>query len=196
MPRKNNKRVGEDGKTYIIPEEEEDDEIREEDLSDDEEARRRRRRRKNGEDVPARKKILSDEYAPNSIKKLRACVYCKLVLCTEQWRKNMMCPNCEDSRGLQDTTDCFESLISLILPRKSWVAEWQQMKDMIPGVYAMAISQSSEEPMGRGQDEEEMDEEDENEQSSFVEPLSSSKTSHFIQTKMEKGPKSSFKHEK
>ena len=68
MPRKNNKRVGEDGKTYIIPEEEEDDEIREEDLSDDEEARRRRRRRKNGEDVPARKKILSDEYAPNSAK--------------------------------------------------------------------------------------------------------------------------------
>ena len=51
-----------------------------------------------------------------------------------------MCPNCNDSRGLQDTTDCFESLISLILPRKSWVAEWQKMQSFIPGVYALAIS--------------------------------------------------------
>ena len=142
MPRKNNKQVGPDGKAYT-QEDNNDDVVREEDLSDDEDARRRRRRRK-GEDELGKKKVLSDEYTPASLKKLRACIYCKIVLCTEQWRKNQMCPNCPDSRGFLDTTDCFESLISLILPRKSWIAEWQEMTELIPGVYAMAVSSGVE----------------------------------------------------
>ena len=144
MPRKNKKQVGPDGKAYT--QEDTEDIIREEDLSDDEDARRRRRRRK-GEDELAKKKVLTDEYTPVSLKKLRACIYCKIVLCTEQWRKNQMCPNCPDSRGFLDTTDCFESLISLILPRKSWIANWQEMSELIPGVYAMVVASEVEDFM-------------------------------------------------
>ena len=64
------------------------------------------------------------------------------MLCPLSRSPRPVCPNCPDSRGIDDTTDCFESVISLILPKKSWVAEWQRMQNLIPGVYAMAISDS------------------------------------------------------
>ena len=149
MPKKSRPTYNEDG----TQEDREEDEFKEEDLSDDEEARRRRRRPK-GAAQPQRKRLITEEYLPNSMSKLRACVFCKLVLNLEKWRKLEVCPNCPDSRGLEDTTDCFESLISLILPRKSWVAEWQQMRDLIPALYAMAIAASPYD-LGDNSDEEE-----------------------------------------
>ncbi len=97
----------------------------ENDLSDDHDGKGRRRRKNNNADN--KKRLLTDEFTPNSLKKLRACVFCKFVLNNEKWNKLEMCPNCPDSRGILDTTDCFESVISLILPKKSWVAEWQRM---------------------------------------------------------------------
>ena len=112
------------------------------DISDDSEGRRRRRKRRGAHDANHRKLLITDQYVPNSLKRLRACVFCKLVLNVEKWNKLEMCPNCPDSRGIDDTTDCFESVISLILPKKSWVAEWQRMQNLIPGVYTMAISDS------------------------------------------------------
>ncbi len=128
----------------------EDDAFREEDLSDDSDARRRRRNRKGRHDQ--RNLLVTDQFVPGSMKRLRACVFCKLVLNQDKWRKHESCPNCPDSRGLPDTTDCFESVLSLILPRKSWVAEWQKMQDLIPGMYAMAVHAPD--------DEEDLDEDD------------------------------------
>lgn len=116
--------------------EQELDEFREEDCSDDEEQRRRRRRRGQAEQRPV---VIGDTFLPNSSKKLRACVFCKLVLNQEKWNRLGTCPNCPDSRGTADTTDCFESFISLIFPKKSWVADWQKMVHCIPGLYALAI---------------------------------------------------------
>ncbi|TNV75513.1 hypothetical protein FGO68_gene11734 [Halteria grandinella] len=164
MPKKTRK-VGADGK--LISEEqaeaeaEAQDEFKEEDLSDDEEARRRRRRR--GPAVPEKPKLISTEFVPNSMKHLRACVFCKLVLNQEKWRRYETCPNCQDSRGLKDTTDQFESLISLVLPRQSWVAECQAMKTLIPGVYAMAVQQEHfdfTQRKGAGEAGEDYDDED------------------------------------
>ena len=119
-----------------------DDLFDENNLSDDLDGKKGTRRRRKDGNAASKKKLLTDEFTPSSLKKLRACVFCKFVLNNEKWKKLEMCPNCPDSRGIDDTTDCFESVISLILPKKSWVAEWQRMQNLIPGVYAMAISDS------------------------------------------------------
>lgn len=110
------------------------------DISNDSEGKRRRRCKRGAKDADQRKKLISDEYVPNSLKKLRACLFCRLILSPDQWKKYEACPNCPDSRGFKDTTDCYESVVSLILPRKSWVAEWEKMDKRIPGLYALAIS--------------------------------------------------------
>ncbi len=132
------------GKKRLTEEEqkvaEEADAFSEGDISDDSEGRRRRRQKRGAKNAQQRKLLITDQYVPTSLKKLRACVFCKLVLNIEKWNKLEMCPNCPDSRGLQDTTDCFESVISLILPKKSWVADWSKMVNLIPGLYALAIA--------------------------------------------------------
>lgn len=118
--------------------EEDSEEFKAEDISDDEEKRRRRRNR--NKNVYQKPKIIDDTWIPSSMKRMRACIYCKLVLNQDKWGKLKQCPNCPESlAGLDETTDNFESIISLVLPMKSWVAEWQQMKNLIPGIYALAI---------------------------------------------------------
>jgi hypothetical protein len=62
---------------------EEADVFSEGDISDDSEGRRRRRRKRGDKDAQQRKKLISDEYVPNSLKKLRACLFCKLILSPE-----------------------------------------------------------------------------------------------------------------
>lgn len=76
---------------------------------------------------------------PSTKNHLRACIFCKLVLNREKWNKIDGCPNCPESRGLEHTTDCFESLLGSIFPKMSWVAKWQRMQRLIPGFYALAI---------------------------------------------------------
>ena len=84
-----------------------------------------RHRRKRNKKIPQEKKLIGDEFMPSNQKRMRACIHCKLVLDQEKWVKNKMCPNCPESEGgLAETTDNFESVISLILPMKSWVASW------------------------------------------------------------------------
>ena len=72
-------------------------------LFDEDEGRRRRRRKL--ADPNEKPKLITTDYIPNSMKRLRACLFCKLVLNVEKWRKLERCPNCEDSRGQKDTTD-------------------------------------------------------------------------------------------
>ena len=156
MPKKG-KRVylDQNGKQVTVTEEvqEDLDDFKEDDLSDDEEGNKRRRRRRLAQ-VPEKPKLVNHEFLPNSMSKLRACVFCKIVMNQEKWKKLQICPNCPDSRGELDTTDCFESLISLILPKKSWVAEWQKMQNLIPGLYAMAINISRVDSDGEFNDDE------------------------------------------
>jgi len=126
------------------------------DISDDSEGRRRRRQKRGAKNAQQRKLLITDQYMPNSLKKLRACVFCKLVLNAEKWNKLEMCPNCPDSRGPQDTTDCFESVISLILPKKSWVADWCKMVNLIPGIYALAVADQPNDGLDDFEDEEDV----------------------------------------
>ena len=73
------------------------------------------------------------------MKKLRACLSCKLVLDRSKWQTLGRCPNCPSSAGLAHTTDNFANLIGQIYPKLSWVAQYQGMKDLIPGVYALNV---------------------------------------------------------
>ena len=114
MPRKGNK--------------DEEKDFDENDLGDDFEDEtyvRRKRKRKDGADQAP--KILDDTYMLSSQKHLRACVYCKLLLNRDKWSKLEECPNCPGSYGIEDTTDCFESIMASIFPKVSWVAKWQRM---------------------------------------------------------------------
>lgn len=95
------------------------------DFEDQLEANRDLKRRKRDEQNRIEeKKIISSSYVPSSIKKLSACIHCKLVLNREKWRRLEHCPNCPQSGGLMDTTDQFSNLIGSVLPKVSWVAQW------------------------------------------------------------------------
>ena len=82
MPKKG-KRVylDQNGKQVIVTEEvqEDLDDFKEDDLSDDEEGNKRRRRRRLAQ-VPEKPKLVNHEFLPNSMSKLRACVFCKIVM--------------------------------------------------------------------------------------------------------------------
>ena len=81
-----------------------DDEFKEEDLSDYEDERELRRGKKK-KAVKEAPKYIDDTYMVSSKKNLRACIYCKLVLNRDKWNKVEGCPNCEESHGIEDTTD-------------------------------------------------------------------------------------------
>ena len=98
------------------------------------------KRRKRDENLKAEeRKVIGNTYLPSGSKKLSACIFCKLVLNRERWRQLEHCPNCPHSSGLPDTTEEFSNLIGSVLPKVSWVAQWQDMQQFIPGFYAMAI---------------------------------------------------------
>ena len=99
-------------------------------------AKRRRREEMAGKE---NRRLIKSTYLPASCKKLSACVTCRLVLNREKWRKLGQCPNCPQSMGLSDTTENFSNLIGPVIPGQSWVASWSNLKDLIPGFYAMSI---------------------------------------------------------
>ena len=74
----------------------------------------RKRRKKNKLDEQARakaKKIVSTDFLPNSMKQLRACLHCRLVLNKGRWKQLGKCPNCPSSGGLCETTKDFQNVI-------------------------------------------------------------------------------------
>ena len=98
-----------------------------------------KRRKRDENQRNEERKIISGAYLPTSTKKLAACIHCRLVLNKEKWRRLERCPNCPKSAGLLDTTEQFSNLMGSVLPKVSWVAQWQGMREQIPGFYAMAI---------------------------------------------------------
>ena len=68
-------------------------------------AKRRKKKGKGDEQAKARaKKIVSTDFLPNSMKQLRACIHCKIVLNQARWKQLGKCPNCPSSGGLCETT--------------------------------------------------------------------------------------------
>lgn len=60
----------------------------------------------------------------------------------------------DDARKVKSsTTSYFEGLIALIEPQSSWVAKWQRIVQMKPGMYAIEVS-------GKLLDEEDVNEDD------------------------------------
>ena len=102
-------------------------------------ARARKRKRREMANAVEARRIISTQFLPSNTKKLAACLSCRLVLNKEKWRKLDMCPNCPQSQGLKSTTDSFSNLIGSVYPKASWVAQWQGMKNLIPGFYAMSV---------------------------------------------------------
>jgi len=88
--------------------------------------------------------------APDSYRKLRACVRCLLVKSEQQWHREG-CDNCEDleirgdlEKVLKYTTPNYEGLVALIDGRNSWAARWNHLEQKIPGCYAVSVERSED----------------------------------------------------
>ena len=87
---------------------------------------------------------MSSKTIPNSMKRLRACIECKLVKTEGQFLADM-CDNCqrkfESIEDVQEyTTANFNGIISMMDPKNSWVAKWQNLTIHMPGVYAVDVN--------------------------------------------------------
>ncbi|KAF6004522.1 hypothetical protein CCYA_CCYA02G0596 [Cyanidiococcus yangmingshanensis] len=79
--------------------------------------------------------------------KLRACLSCGLVKSVAQFLA-YGCENCpglieagtgDRERVLTFTTTEFSGITALYKPKRSWVARWQRLSQLVPGCYAVGI---------------------------------------------------------
>lgn len=76
--------------------------------------------------------------------KQRACLNCSIIK-PSAYFKEYGCPNCpfmqiNKGKNLNLTTSfSFKGSISLLNPKKSWVAKWQRINNCVPGTYAMTV---------------------------------------------------------
>ncbi|TNV75320.1 hypothetical protein FGO68_gene71 [Halteria grandinella] len=88
---------------------------------------------------------LTQAVLPNAYKKLRACRECRLIKSEEQFLKDGGCENCpnyevSDLESLEEYTSAnFEGMISVIIQGQSWVAKYNNLRDVVPGCYAVCI---------------------------------------------------------
>ena len=88
------------------------------------------------------------KYAPRGNKNLQACSTCKLIMQEAQWRKmEEKCPNC--TVRILPNSD-FVGMISVMMPRESWVAKWNEIRTCMPGLYAINVPQNDEEDQDEG----------------------------------------------
>ena len=86
-----------------------------------------------------------EDYMPDTHKEknLRACTTCHLIMSDAQWRqKNRQCPNYKLRAAHPITvskTAHFTGLVSVFNPESSWVAKWNGLRDLKPGIYAVKI---------------------------------------------------------
>ena len=79
------------------------------------------------------------KYVPTDNRNLAACPWCKIIMTEQQWNKiNTRCPNCHKS--VEPTQD-YVGMISIMMPKESWVAKWNEIRENIPGVYAINVPQ-------------------------------------------------------
>jgi len=78
-----------------------------------------------------------DASIPDSIKEIRACLKCKLIKTTEQFREEG-CENCPNFTSVAKyTTPTFYGMITMLDPDRSWVARWQRSERLARGCYAI-----------------------------------------------------------
>eukprot|EP00744_Colponema_vietnamica_P007683 GILI01011033.1.p1 GENE.GILI01011033.1~~GILI01011033.1.p1 ORF type:complete len:127 (+),score=21.52 GILI01011033.1:51-383(+) len=84
--------------------------------------------------------------APNSTKRLRACLQCHLVKTHEQFYQDG-CDNChffnmQNDKNLVEscTSTNFEGIISMMQPTESWVARWNRIVPYVPGCYCISVT--------------------------------------------------------
>lgn len=80
---------------------------------------------------------------PESLRKLRACLTCKLLKTENQFSLNG-CENCrnaiETAQDLQNyTTSNHSGMICMMDPDHSWVAKWEKLITLHPGIYAIDV---------------------------------------------------------
>ena len=84
---------------------------------------------------------------PNNLRQLRACLSCSLIKTMEQF-ENDGCENCDSFLHMRNNRDnvydCtssnFDGMIAACQMEDSWVAKWQRIDKLKPGVYAMSVS--------------------------------------------------------
>ena len=93
----------------------------------------------------------SDTNVPSSDRHLEACLRCGLILAKEQWskktyraRSNQDCPNHCYEGNPADTTPFFTGIVSIMQPKSSWVARWNNKADLVPGVYAIHLENQNQ----------------------------------------------------
>jgi transcription elongation factor SPT4 len=88
---------------------------------------------------------------PDKLRQLRACLSCKLIKTSEQWRAEG-CENCSDKfHGIDSfsyTTPTFQGTIVMMKPGKSWVARWQKQENFKAGMYAIQVTGTAPEEEG------------------------------------------------
>ncbi|KAJ0411887.1 hypothetical protein ATCC90586_005982 [Pythium insidiosum] len=82
---------------------------------------------------------------PNTFRELRACMTCSLVKTFTQFY-DTGCENCgflQMADNRQRVADCtsahYEGMIAMMHPKESWVAKWQRIGRLVPGIYAVSV---------------------------------------------------------
>mmetsp|Transcript_13229 Transcript_13229/g.18614 ORF Transcript_13229/g.18614 Transcript_13229/m.18614 type:complete len:130 (+) Transcript_13229:77-466(+) len=82
---------------------------------------------------------------PREMKALRACKRCSLVKTLTQFTEKG-CDNCpflriqESAERVHEcTSSYFSGTIAMLDPRSSWVAKWQRIDNLKPGIYAIDV---------------------------------------------------------
>eukprot|EP00441_Pelagodinium_beii_P046282 CAMPEP_0197622266 /NCGR_PEP_ID=MMETSP1338-20131121/2631_1 /TAXON_ID=43686 ORGANISM="Pelagodinium beii, Strain RCC1491" /NCGR_SAMPLE_ID=MMETSP1338 /ASSEMBLY_ACC=CAM_ASM_000754 /LENGTH=222 /DNA_ID=CAMNT_0043191971 /DNA_START=21 /DNA_END=689 /DNA_ORIENTATION=+ len=85
------------------------------------------------------------EQLPATVKNLRACLQCRIILSKEQFFK-MGCPNCKGSLNMKEsegrvvacTTSHFQGFISMVKPG-AFVSRFNGLERRPPGCYALTV---------------------------------------------------------
>ena len=87
----------------------------------------------------------SQQFAPQDLRNVSACIYCRLIMQENQWNKkslNGRCPNCD--KDASQRTKEFTGMISVIIPEQSWVARYNHLERRMPGLYATKLLETLE----------------------------------------------------
>lgn len=87
---------------------------------------------------------MSEYCYPKIMKKLRACVDCKLLKSENEWLEcKLVCENCGNIREDQLTSN-FKGIISFTDPSYSWAAKWLNKVNIMPGLYCLHVEEVDE----------------------------------------------------
>ena len=105
---------------------------------------------------------MSTNYSyPTNMKKLRACIGCKLLKTESQWNSSKLeCENCGQIRD-DNITSNFKGIIAFTDPKHSWAGKWLSRTNIIPGLYCIYVDEIDDNDL---LDEYEKEDEEEEEQ--------------------------------